>query len=128
MDKYLDEKFLLVRDKIKSVLISDFLTFDQVSKLKNQMGVYFVYEDDEILYIGKTNKFNIRFGVDLKHETTHTLVAKLIKSGRFRDRFEVIDFLKNKCKVRIELADSNREAEAIEAMAIWLLNPVFNKS
>jgi excinuclease UvrABC nuclease subunit len=128
MDKYLDEKFLLVRDRLNKVLISDFLTFDQVSKLKNQMGVYFVYEDDVILYIGKTNKFNIRFGVDLKHETTHTLVAKLIKSGRFQDRFEVIDFLKNICKVRIVLADSNTEAEAIEAMAIWLLNPVFNKS
>ena len=66
-------------DKFEILNASKYKTFDEVSALKNVMGVYMIYiVKGELLYIGNTNKFHIRFGTDLKHESTHTLVRKLI--------------------------------------------------
>jgi hypothetical protein len=113
--------------KTERLLESKFLSFDEVASLKNKMGVYLIYEGDIIVYIGKTNKFNVRFGTDLKHESTHTLVQKLIKSNRFENRIDVLKYFKTECKIRIEFCDTNREAEALEALAIYILNPLFNK-
>lgn len=93
-----------------------FISFAQVAALKNVMGVYMIYNaSKELLYIGNTNKFHIRFGTDLKHESTHTFVRKMIKNEMFSDRHKVVDFLKNNCTMKIEVCDSKREAEAIEA-------------
>ncbi len=117
-----------LKKKFEKIINSDFKTFEEVAALKNVMGVYVIFDEkDEIIYIGKTNKFHIRFGTDLKHETTHTLVRKLIKSGSHKDRFEVKDFLMHNCKVKIEVCESNREAEALEHIAIYILKPYYNK-
>lgn len=114
--------------KFNKLINSNLKSFGEVATLKNIMGVYLIFnEKDEIIYIGKTNKFNVRFGTDLKHETTHTLVRKMINSNYLTDRFEVKDYLMNKCKIRIEICDSNREAEALEHIAIYILNPFYNK-
>lgn len=114
--------------KFDNLIKSDFITFEEVSKHKNITGVYLIYEtDDRLLYIGNTNKFNIRFNVDLKHESTHTLVRKLLKSDKFIERKEVVNYLMRNCKMRIEICESKREAEALEGIAIYLLNPEFNK-
>ena len=79
----MQSKIKSINTKFDRLLQSDFLSFDEVASLKNKMGVYLIYEGDSIIYVGKTNKFNIRFGTDLKHESTHTLVSKLIRSNRF---------------------------------------------
>lgn len=117
-----------LNNKFEKLINSDYKTFEEVVSLKNIMGVYVIHnEKEEIIYIGKTNKFHVRFGTDLKHETTHTLVRKLIKSESYSDRFEVKDFLMNKCKVKIEICNTNREAEALEHIAIYILDPYYNK-
>ena len=90
-------------------------------------SVYVIYEGDTIIYIGKTNKFHVRFGTDLRHESTHTLVKKLIKSEKFKDRIEVKNHFINSCRIRIEICENNRQAEALEHIAIYLLNPFYNK-
>lgn len=107
---------------------SDFISFAQVAALKNVMGVYMIFnENKELLYIGNTNKFNIRFGTDLKHESTHTLVRKMLKNELFNNRHEVVDYLKTKCIIKIEICESKRQAEALEHIAIYIFNPPFNK-
>ena len=114
--------------KYNELKVASELSFEEVASLKNIMGVYMIYDNNNsLLYIGKTNKFNIRFGTDLKHESTHTLVSKLINNGSFEDRYQVKDFLINKCCFRIMQCNSNREAEALEHLAIYLLNPLMNK-
>lgn len=123
----MSEEIAMLASKFETLVSSSFLTFDEVSGLKNKMGVYMIYEEQKLIYVGKTNKFHIRFGTDLKHETTHTLVRKLIKNGTHVDRFEVTDFLRTKCKIRIEFCDTNRGAEALEAIAIFILNPELNR-
>ena len=115
-------------NKFEKLNSSDFISFAQAAALKNVMGVYMIYKaSKELLYIGNTNKFHIRFGTDLKHESTHTLVRKMIKNEMFSDRHKVVDFLKNKCSMKIEVCDSKREAEALEHIAIHILNPPLNK-
>ncbi|ESU20198.1 hypothetical protein FEDK69T_30510 [Flavobacterium enshiense DK69] len=92
------------------------------------MGVYIIYSPEErIEYIGSTNKFNIRFGTDLKHESTHTLVKKLLKNELFENRSLAVNYLINDCKFKIEICETKREAEALEHFAIWLLNPKYNQ-
>ena len=124
----MNKKIQLLSSKFERLNTSEFISFDQVASLKNVMGVYMIYnESKELLYIGNTNKFHIRFGTDLKHESTHTLVRKMIKKEMFSDRHKVVDFLKNKCSIKIEVCETKREAEALEHIAIYILNPLLNK-
>lgn len=124
MNTYLDK----LRHYCDSLLNSVEMSFIEISKMKKVMGVYVIYSpNNEIIYIGHTNNFHVRFGTDLKHETTHTLVKKLIKQGLFNDRKEVSFFLINKCRYRIHVCENKREAEASEHFCIWALNPKYNK-
>ena len=124
----MNKKIQLLSSTFERLNASEFISFDQVASLKNVMGVYMIYnESKELLYIGNTNKFHIRFGTDLKHESTHTLVRKMIKKEMFSDRHKVVDFLKNKCSIKIEVCETKREAEALEHIAIYILNPLLNK-
>ncbi|MFI5160831.1 MAG: GIY-YIG nuclease family protein [Sphingobacteriales bacterium] len=118
-------------EKLNSMLIQllsgNIYSFDDVKKMKDVMGVYIIYsQDGGILYIGSTNKFHIRFGIDLKHESTHTLVRKLIKGGIHQNRLEAVNHFLNHYKYRIHQCESKREAEALEHIAIWILNPKHN--
>ena len=124
MEKRINE----LAKKFDKLIASDFFSFAQVASLKNVMGVYMIYnENKELVYIGNTNKFHVRFGTDLKHESTHTLVRKMINNKMFSDRHEVVDFLMNKCTMKISVCESKREAEALEHIAIYILNPPLNK-
>jgi predicted GIY-YIG superfamily endonuclease len=124
----MDDKIKMLSRKYDNLIISDMVSFDAVVSLNNIMGVYIIYNDkNEALYIGSTNKFHVRFGTDLKHEATHTLVRKLISKGYFKNRHEVVDYLKSQCKIRIEKCVTKREAEALEHVAIYILNPILNK-
>lgn len=122
------EEMNLLNIKFQHLIQSNFVSFQSVAALKNTLGVYIIYnENNEIIYIGSTNKFHIRFGTDLKHESTHTLVRKLLKSDNFITRKEVVGYLKNQCTMKIEVCETKREAEALEHIAIFLLNPSLNK-
>ena len=124
MEKRINE----LAKKFDKLIASDFFSFAQVASLKNVMGVYMIYnENKELVYIGNTNKFHVRFGTDLKHESTHTLVRKMINNKMFSNRHEVVDFLMNKCTMKISVCESKREAEALEHIAIYILNPPLNK-
>jgi excinuclease UvrABC nuclease subunit len=122
------EEMNLLNIKFQRLIQSDFFSFQSVAALKNTLGVYIIYnENNEIIYIGSTNKFRVRFGTDLKHDSTHTLVRKLLKSDNFTSRKEVVDYLQNQCTMKIEVCETKREAEALEYIAIFILNPILNK-
>jgi|GEM_PF-1076445 len=107
----------------------ELVTFSDVKAMKKVMGVYIVFsEKNEMLYIGSTNNFNVRFGTDLRHESTHTLIKKLIKAEIHLDRVEAAFYFTNHYKYKIHICESKREAEALEHLAIWLLNPKYNSN
>src|ERR1700757_199013 len=106
---------------------SDFIAFNEVKSMKNIMGVYIIFSpDNEVLYIGSTNKFHVRFGVDLKYVSTHTLIRKLIKTGIHPDAKRAGEYFTNHYKYKIQVCENKREAEALEHYAIWVLNPIYN--
>jgi excinuclease UvrABC nuclease subunit len=110
------------------LLSSDQISFIEVSSKKKITGVYIIYSaEKEILYIGSTNNFHVRFGTDLKHESTHTLVKKVLKDGSFADRSAAKVHFMDHCLYRICICRDKREAEALEHLAIWLLQPKYNK-
>ena len=124
----IQDKIVLISDKLNAILKSEYLSFAEVAALKNITGVYFIFNGvDELLYIGNTNEFHIRFGTDLKHESTHTFVRKLIKFGVFSSRYEVVHYLTGTCKFKIAVCETKREAEALESLSIYILNPIYNK-
>ena len=111
-----------IKKMFSGLVSSDFASFKEVSAKKNITGVYIIYSPmEEVLYIGSTNKFNIRFGTDLKHESTHTLMRKLLKQEIFRDRKIALKYLSTQCKFRILTCDDKREAEALEHFTIYLM-------
>ena len=102
--------------------------FVDVSSKKKITGVYIAYSvDGAVLYIGSTNNFHVRFGTDMKHESTHTLIRKLLKDGSHADRSFARTFLIDSCHYRICICSNKREAEALEHFTIWMLNPKYNK-
>ncbi len=111
--------------KFEKLSTSEFVSFSEVAALKNIMGVYMIYNDKkELLYIGNTNNFHVRFSTNLKGEKTHTLVRKLIKNEMFSDRYGVFEYLKNLCCMRIEVCTNKRELQALEHfLAIYILQP-----
>ncbi len=122
------EHFNELRVSYKLLISSDLLDFNTVKVQKNITGVYIIYSPDgEVIYIGSTNKFHIRFGVDLKHESTHTLIRKLLKQEIYLERNLAVNYIMLNCKFKIQICQTKREAEALEHFAIWVLNPKFNK-
>lgn len=122
----MDKGLQLINRKYENILNSTFIDFNEVKSLKNITGVYMIFDDKhELLYVGHTNKFNIRFGTDLKHEKTHTLFKKLLKENPDRE-FNKKN-ISNIYKYKIEICQTKREAEALEHLLIYLLNPKYNK-
>jgi hypothetical protein len=123
MDKEINKLVLKYQDLIKCELIS----FEKVKSLKKVMGVYLIYSiEGELMYVGSTNNFNVRFGTDLRHEATHTLMKKLLRLKIHEDRKIAADHFTNHYRYRIQFCDTKREAEALEHLAIWLLSPIYN--
>ena len=119
--KYLEE----LKKDFESLFGSSFMTFNEVKKLEKIMGVYLIYIGKEIIYVGSTNKFDIRFGTDLLHESTHTLHRKLLNEGKTMQ--EIRDFFRDKCKYRIKICEDKLKAEALEHFAIWAIKPRYNR-
>lgn len=119
--QYLEE---LWKD-FEELLRSPFMTFEEVKNLKKTTGVYFVCFFEEIIYIGSTNKFDVRFGTDLLHKSTHTLHRKLLNEGKTTQQIK--DFLKNICQYKIKMSKDKLIAEALEHLAIWVIKPRYNK-
>lgn len=117
-----------LRTSYKALTQGPLVMFVEVKSLKKITGVYMIYSaDGALLYIGSTNNFHVRFGTDLRHESTHTLLNKLIKDGTHLDRLTAnVHFLEH-YRYRIHICQNKREAEALEHFAIWVLDPKYNK-
>ena len=118
--------FEKLRKDFESLYNSPFVNFVEVAKLKKVTGVYFIYLNSRIIYIGSTNNFHVRFGTDLLHKSTHTLNRKLLKEGKTPQEVKYI--LKNKCKYKIKKCKDKLEAEGLEHVAIWIIEPKYNNN
>ncbi|MFA6084192.1 hypothetical protein [Mucilaginibacter sp.] len=67
------------KKQIQIALNQPFLKFDQITKIK-EMGLYLIYDKDELLYIGMTTrKGHLRLSELSKSFRTHTFNRKLVE-------------------------------------------------
>jgi predicted GIY-YIG superfamily endonuclease len=124
----MNDKIIHLNNKFEKLLESELISYQDVCLLENIVGVYIIYNHkSEIIYIGSTINFTTRFNKDLKHKSTHTLVRKLIKSKEFVNSLQVLEYLKTQCKMKNGQCITKREAEALEHIAIYILNPTYNR-
>ena len=121
----MEEKLQEFKQDFKELLDSSFLKLEDISKLKKVSGVYFAYYGDEIIYIGSTRNFSVRFSRNFKYKSNHTLHNKLLRE--LKEPNEVLDFLKNRCRYKIKTCEDKLKAEALEHFAIWIIKPKYNK-
>ena len=98
-------------------------------RIPSETGVYAIYEDDNILYVGSAKDLERRLKHDLlgtmgQSAQPHTFGRKLIE--KFGNKDEARNYLRQKCGLRICLTESLQEARVLEQFAILLLKPKFN--
>ena len=121
--KNYQEEIIKLKEDFEALDKSDFLNWGQIKELKKITGVYVIFFENKVIYVGKTNKFNVRFGTDLMHKTTHTFHNKLLKEKTLE---EVKDFIKKKCQYKIKECKDEVEAEQLEHFAISIYEPPYN--
>ncbi len=140
---------------LKKTIASPTLTYNQICEIDYQ-GLYIIFDDTEILYIGKTNRtgkvrmqelaadfrshtFNKKllsmkfkelgfvFEV-LKNETKKEWIEKgLLSKETFKGhQKEVNQYIKEKLKFKFYKEEGGRKLVSLEHFAISLLNPIHN--
>jgi len=144
--KSFEEMLNFLSEKIREFQEADFQSFREhvdaekwralPSPLLDQAGVYIIYEEGEVIYVGATQRKGrtIRDRInDLFYKPTpgrrfkHTLTSKLInKLQRFRKVEDVRNYFLKKCKFKVIGTKTSRDAKLLEAVLIYLLNPKYN--
>jgi hypothetical protein len=82
---------------LEQAVSSETLSFKQIREMDHQ-GLYIIFDDKEVLYIGKTNRTGkVRMQELAADFRSHTFNKKLL-SKRFRDLGFVFEVLKNETK------------------------------
>ncbi len=136
-----------LNEKIREFQEADFQSFREhvdvekwraiPSPLLDQTGVYIIYEEGDVIYVGGTEREGrtIRDRInDLFYKPTpgrrfkHTLTSKLInKLKRFRNVDEIRNYYLQRCTFKVIGTKNTRDARLLEAVLIYLLNPRYNK-
>ena len=121
--KNYNEELNKLKENFEALDKSDFLSWEQIKQLKGIIGVYVIFFENKIIYVGKTNNFNVRFGTNLMDKSTHTLHRKLLREKSLE---EVRDFIKQKCRYKIKECNDVIEAEELESFVISVFEPSYN--
>ncbi|MBI2656914.1 GIY-YIG nuclease family protein [Candidatus Woesearchaeota archaeon] len=119
IDKGIEE----MKPKLKTLLDSDFRDFKTKYNDLEIRGVYAVYENDEIIYIGQST--NLRQGLykDLLHGS-HWF-RECLYGYKEIDTFEdAVNFLITKCRFKVV---GEIHKNRLEKFAIAIINPRFNR-
>lgn len=75
-----DDRIKYLKTQLGSLLHSNFRNFDGLDDLAGKIGVYSIWKDGKVIYIGKTLKQDLKIRVSsMLHDfRTHTLNKKLI--------------------------------------------------
>lgn len=101
-------------------------------------GTYVIYESDKPIYVGSAGKgkHTLRYRIsDLfsysprakRNPYYHNLTRKLLKEGRFKDRFAVWSFYREFCSFKVIKTENMDEARLLEQVFIILYHhPQYN--
>lgn len=115
-----------MKPKLLALLNSEFRDFKiKYDDLKIR-GIYAVYEDDKIIYIGKSGNIKDRlYNHLLKLKGNHDLRKEKLNGYKNLDTSEeILDFLLTKCRFKVKEELDNKR---LEEFAIGVINPRFNR-
>jgi len=120
----IDEEIAEMKSKLMTLLNSEFRDFNLQYDDLNTKGVYAIYDGEEIIYIGESNKIDRRLYEELLIGVRHKLFIKLFGYKNLDNYDDVKNFLLNVCKFKMV---SCRGRGRLESFAIGVLKPKFNK-
>ena len=106
-----------MKPKLKALLNSEFRDFKTKYDDLKIIGVYAIYEGDEIIYIGESGNIQDRlYNHLLKLKGTHDLRTKKLCGYKNLDtNEEILDFLLKKCKFKVKNEFYRARLEALKA-------------
>lgn len=126
MDKENCKKYLgELNEKFKELQNASLEKWREVKISKGLLGVYLVYSNNSIIYVGSTNNLKRRIENDLMCKNRHTLHRTLLKEGKTGK--EIQYFLQNKCQYKIISCKDMPQTRALEHFAIWVIKSKYNK-
>lgn len=103
--------------------LSNEVSFEDVGRLPEQAGIYFIYDNSLLVYIGLGGNLKKRCRQYLQKGDGRTFREKLMYEKGIEDVENAKKYIKNNCKIRYIIED---EHEKMEHLAIGLFNPKYN--
>jgi hypothetical protein len=111
MYKKVERKIKWLKKNFMKLIDSNFIAFNRRERFSGVMGVYMIFQGDDLIYVGSTNNFFICFN-DMLFGSTHTLYKRFINL--------------KECMCKIIRCSDRRDANALEHFVISVMNPVYN--
>ena len=133
MDNILEAYCQIGSENIKQLLeaplrpVADRLTDIYDNKNNKGKGIYAIYEDESLMYIGRTDNISQRMQQHYTTETGARLAKKLNKGGKVKDQGfkKQMDRVKNMSFRFVEIKDPSIQA-LTEILATIKLKPLYN--
>jgi len=125
MKKNYNERITKMQKVMNQLLTSEFMKFNQRKNLANKCGIYAIYKNSKIIYVGYTgNSLKRRFQELMGDYRSHSLHNNLIK--KLGNKKRVQNFLISKCRFKVKEFDNQKEAKIAEHFIIGVVNPKYN--
>lgn len=111
-----------LRNLIQNSLIGP-VSFKDVRSLPKEKGVYFIYENGTLVYIGQGKKVRSRCMQYLQKGTGRTFRNKLMRDKGIKNVDVAIKYIENNCTIRYIIDNKHKK---MEHLAIGLFNPKYN--
>lgn len=119
----IDQSKKLLDDKLTKTKIS----FNNIGEFPEYNGIYFVYQDNRIIYIGKADKQNIKKRCEqYLNKSSGGTLRKKIENTRNLNPKEAIDYIKNTFSVKFIQVDKVEKIPTLEQIAILIYQPRLN--
>jgi|GEM_PF-1755708 excinuclease UvrABC nuclease subunit len=118
-------------EESKSIFVSQLtdeeVSFDSLSDFPENNGLYFVFYNNQILYIGKADKQSIKKRCNqYVNESSGATLRKKVECVRKCGKQEAITFIKNNFKARFFVSKEVEKLPVLEEIAIWAFQPRLN--
>jgi len=96
-------------------------------KLPKSPGVYMLFFEGKLQYVGSSGNLNERIGTTLLRgdRKSHTLINKLCELRNY-DVTETLNFLKSYSKIKFITTETEDDAKILEQVLIAIYHPLYN--
>lgn len=111
-----------IKNEMQNCLSKE-VTFKEIIKIPKNTGVYFIYDNEQLVYIGQGQCIYTRCRQYLQKGSGRTFREKLMKHKKIKDVDKGIKYIYNNCKIRYIIDYKNKK---LEHLCIGVFNPIYN--